>query len=263
MQLPLCSLLLAAHAVRRAGAFAPLLAVPSRALSVPSLRMAETDVEALMAKVRALREAAKAGEDELQSDLFQKKKTKNDATDLIVDQLFPTAGEGGTAALAARLRERKLAAGMLVQVVERIHEREVAARGLEHVETAVKKDQVTFERVAKEDEAELARVRGLVDRLIVAAEVLDKEFLAGKGNEKITNADMTHWGGGNTAGLLKEKAQLLGREHDPQFVKRQQEFFDAATRTHTRDEFHQDSWQDSWKTVDESSLKKKDKKKKK
>ena len=74
-------------------------------------------------------------------------------------------------------------------------------------------------------------------------------------------ADLTHWGGGKTADLLRDKLRVLGREHSEQFKKRQQEFFDAATRTHSRDEFHEDSWQDSWKTVDERSLKKKDDKK--
>lgn len=142
-----------------------------------------------------------------------------------------------------------------------MHQREMAAKGLEHVETAAKGDQVAFERVAKEDEVELAKVAGLVDRLIAAAEVLDKEFLKEQGNEKISNADMTHWGGGDTASLLRDKARDLRREHSAQFQKRQQEFFDAAKRTHSRDEFHEDSWQDSWKKVDESSLKKKDKKK--
>ena len=212
-----------------------------------------------MAKVRALREAAKADEDELQSNLFQKKKTKDDATDLIITQLFPSEEDDGTGALCERLRKKRLASSMLVQIVERIHEREIAARGLEHVEQSVKQDKITFERVAKEDVVELAKVQGLVTRLIEVAEVLDKEFFdeKSKGNEKITNADMMHWGGGNIAGIIKEKAKDLGREHEEQFQNRQKSFFDAATRTHTRDEFHQDSWQDSWKTVKEPRKKKK------
>lgn len=53
-----------------------------------------------------------------------------------------------------------------------------------------------------------------------------------------------HWGGGNIAGILKDKAKELGREHDEQFQKRLLAFYDAAKRKHTRDEFNSDSWRD-------------------
>jgi hypothetical protein len=53
-----------------------------------------------------------------------------------------------------------------------------------------------------------------------------------------------HWGGGNIAGILKDKAKELGREHDEQFQKRLESFYDAAKRKHTRDEFNSDSWRD-------------------
>lgn len=257
--LHLRSIVLAANACYFAQSFAPPSLAPAAFRSSSTQLEAGTDVEALLAKVRALREAAASAEGELQSDLLQKKKTKDDATDLIIEQLFPSAGDDGTALLCDRLREKRLASSMLVQIVERIHEREVAARGLEHVEHSVKQNKVTFERVAKEDEAELAKVQGLVSRLIGAAEVLDKEFFEAKsqGNEKITNADLMHWGGGDMAGIIKQKAKELGREQSEQFQKRQQSFFDAATRTHSRDEFHEYSWQDSWKGVEEKKGKKK------
>ena len=53
-----------------------------------------------------------------------------------------------------------------------------------------------------------------------------------------------HWGGGNIAGILKDKAKELGREHDEQFQKRLESFYDAAKWKHTRDEFNSDSWRD-------------------
>jgi hypothetical protein len=53
-----------------------------------------------------------------------------------------------------------------------------------------------------------------------------------------------HWGGGNIAGMLKDKAKDLGRAHDEQFQKRLESFYDAAKRKHKRDEFDRDSWRD-------------------
>ena len=78
-----------------------------------------------------------------------------------------------------------------------------------------------------------------------------------------SRADMMHWGGGNLAQLLRDKARDLGREYDEQFRKRQQEFFDAAVRNPdlSAGDFHEYSWQDSWKGVEDMKGKKKDKKK--
>jgi hypothetical protein len=101
----------------------------------------------------------------------------------MIAQLFPKNNakdddeNGGVCALCERLREKRLALDMLVRIVERLHEREVAARGLEHVEPSIHHDNVTFKRVAQADEVELRYVQGLVDQLIEAAEVLDREFI--------------------------------------------------------------------------------------
>jgi hypothetical protein len=53
-----------------------------------------------------------------------------------------------------------------------------------------------------------------------------------------------HWGGGNIAGILKDKVKDLGRGHDEQFQKRLESFYDAAKRKHSREEFDRDSWRD-------------------
>jgi hypothetical protein len=53
-----------------------------------------------------------------------------------------------------------------------------------------------------------------------------------------------HWGGGNIAGILKDKVKDLGRAHDEQFLKRLESFNEAAKRKHSRDEFNRDSWRD-------------------
>lgn len=187
--------ILALHA--RVAAFAPPL--PCRIAvenCVSALHAtAETDAERLLRKARELREAVKTGEDELHTALLEKKKTRDAATDSIIAQLFPNnpkdGDDGGVCALCERLREKRLALDMLVRVVERLHEREVAARGLEHVEPSIHHDNVTFKRVAQADDMELLYVQGLVDQLIEAAEILDSEFIRQKSecNGKIVSAD--------------------------------------------------------------------------
>ena len=118
----------------------------------------------------------------MHNTLIRRKGAQDAATDAIIQQLFPDndTDDGDGVALCDRLREKRLASDMLVRVVERLHEREVAAKGLDHVEPSVHHDQVTFKRVAQPDDEELARIQGLVHKLIEAAEVLDKEFIEQK-----------------------------------------------------------------------------------
>ena len=146
------------------------------------LATTDTDVDRLLQKARELRKQAASREDELHNTLIRRKRTQDAATDAIIQQLFPDndTDDGDRVALCDRLREKRLASDMLVRVVERLHEREVAAKGLDHVEPSVHHDQVTFKRVAQPDDEELARIQGLVHKLIEAAEVLDKEFIEQK-----------------------------------------------------------------------------------
>ena len=216
-----------------------------------SATQAETEAERLLRKARELREASQRAEDNLHATLIQKKTEKDEATDKIISQLFPSRGIDG---LVTKLRQKRLASDALVRVVERLHEREVAARGLEHVEPSLHHDQVTFKRVAEPNEVELAKVEGIVHELIEAAEVLDQEFVKQKrevDGGKITHAEMMHWGGGNIAGILKDKLKELGRGQDEQFKKRLQSFYDAANRDNHKDKerIEGKSWRDDdvWK----------------
>jgi len=251
MQL-LRSIILTANACSVAQAFAPPVLTSavhsySSPLVAPLHATTETEAERLLRKARELREAVKESEDELHSTLIQKKKTRDAVTDSAIAQLFPPDDDDdGVCALCDRLRRKRLASDMLVQIVERLHEREVAARGLEHVEPSMHHDRVTFKRVAEPDEAELGRIRGLVDRLIEAAEVLDREFIEKKSEcgGVVTHSDVMHWGGGDIAGIIKDKAKELGREHDEQFQKRLESFYEAAKRKHTYKEVDKDSWRD-------------------
>lgn len=247
-------IILAVNACSFAQAFAPILntvqPVQPSTLATALRATAETDAERLFRRARELREEVKAGEDELHYTLIKRKKTRDAATDSIIACLFPTAEDDGVCALCDRLRQKRLASDMLLRVVERLNEREVAARGLDHVEPSMHHDQVTFKRVAQPDEVELGMIQGLVDRLIEAAEVLDKEFIEEKSqcDAKITHSDIMHWGGGDVAGLIKDKAKDLGREHDEQFRARLESFYEAAKRKHSKDEVDKDSWRndDVW-----------------
>jgi hypothetical protein len=156
----------------------------------------ETDAERLLRRARELRNEVRSNEDELHATLISRKKARDAYVDAIISRLFPperNPGGGGGARddgndgairdLCDRMREERLAADVLVNVVERLHEIEARAMGLEHVEPSVHHDRVTFVRVARPDDVELNRVRGCVDMLIRAAMVLDEEFMSAKDTE--------------------------------------------------------------------------------
>ena len=46
------------------------------------------------------------------------------------------------------------------------------------------------------------------------------------------------------AELLSDKAKDLAREYDEQFQKRQESFYDAAKKKHSRDEVDERGWKD-------------------
>lgn len=205
-----------------------------------------SDAQALLAKAKALREQAEAEEDKLHSTLIEKRHCQNMETDSVIRKIFPRAVahssgsdssiDQNTMAVANRIDELKLSTQMLERVVERIHEREIAARGLEHVELSTHHEQVEFVRVAAPQEEELARVQGLIQRLIDAAEVLDNEHLK-KNAKEHHHADATHWSRGTLSKVLKDKAHFLGREHDEEFKNRLQEFYEAARKKKDYDSY--------------------------
>lgn len=176
-----------------------ILCATSATTELRAIGAAETEAERLLRKVKELRQQVKAGEDELHTTLIARKKTLDTATDSTIAYLFPTivvdddngalttsdGGNGnddGVCALCDRLRQKRLASDVLVRIVERLNGREVAARGLEHVAPSLDRDDrvTNFVRVSQPNEVELGKIQGLVDRLIEAAEVLDREFIEQK-----------------------------------------------------------------------------------
>jgi len=190
-----------------------------------------SDIELLLRKAKELRAQAEAEENQLHSSLIDKQSSQDLETDALIDKIFPL--ESTTAAIVAQCIERKrLSKDMLIRVVERLHNREVAAKGLDHVEPSVHHSHVKFERVALHNQTELDRVKGLIDQLIDAATILDERFFSNEAGEKVVmhNVDHTHWSTGELSKILKEKAKFLGREHDKQFKSRQEEYYEAARK---------------------------------
>lgn len=190
----------------------------------------ETEAERLLRRARELRAEAEQAEQQVHDDLVKKKARKDAQTDELIDQLFFTAPAN---ALVDRLRNKRVGLGTLEAVVDRLDEREVIALGGEHVEFKMVGDRTEFHRVAKKDEKELERIEGLIDQLIQAAAVLDKEFLAKKkarGESYVAHAEEEHWGGGKCAERLENRIREIRRERSEQFQKRMEEFREAQRR---------------------------------
>lgn len=201
----------------------------------PQRMTKEDDAQELLRKARELRQQAEEEENNLHKTLVTKKQEQAVQTDGIIDDIFPVhlpKGQAGIWKVAEVLEQKRFSAPCLERVVERLHEREIAARGLEHVEPSLHHPNVKFERVADVNEEELRRVQGLIQLLIDAAAIVDEKVLKER-HEKGTathHVDSTHWCSGELSKRLTEKAHFLGREHEEQFKSRLEEFYEAARR---------------------------------
>lgn len=200
-----------------------------------------SDAEELLRKARALREQAEADEANLHATLISKKQQQDEDTDKIIQKLFPVNldrandPEGCNQKIASIIETERFSVSQLEKVVERLHEREIAAKGLDHVEPSLHHTHVKFERVsAKVDQDEMKRIEGLIDMLIDAASILDEKTL--KAEEKAQSegkkhqVDASHWASGRLSSTLAEKAHFLGREYDEQFQNRLEQYYEAARK---------------------------------
>jgi len=198
-------------------------------------------VEALLAKAKELRAQAEAEETQLQSSVLEKKTSQDSETDIIIDELFPSQkGSITVEAVAECLTKKRPSSDMLLRVVDRLHCREVAAKGLDRVERVKpsnQQSQITFETIADENKEDLTRVEGLIDLLIDAANIVDEDFLRNQlarrgenGKVVMHSVDYTHWSSGELSKVLREKAKFLGREYDTQFKNRREEYYEAARK---------------------------------
>lgn len=193
---------------------------------------APSDIEKLLEKARQLRAEAEAQEEKIHTNLLSKKEERNAETDNLIAGIFqqnaPSLDE-----VVDYLRTKRFSSDKLLKIVDRLHEREITAKGIEHVEKS-HHGHSSFKRVKEEkDDVELARISGMIKQLIAAVKVLDEEFLAeklAKGEKYNTHFETEHWNAGNCAKMLDDKVREMRREHDEQYKKRQQEFYDAQRR---------------------------------
>mmetsp|Transcript_41019 Transcript_41019/g.47945 ORF Transcript_41019/g.47945 Transcript_41019/m.47945 type:complete len:216 (-) Transcript_41019:173-820(-) len=135
-----------------------------------------------------------------------------------------------------KLRDKRLATDCLVGIVQRLHEREMIAKGLSHVEAVVgDSDNMDFELVSTTDEEEVVRLEGLIDKLLETSAVLDNEFREREsGNSSEKTADWSHYTHGQLEDTLREKANNVRREQSDQFKRRQEEFKESVVRKFNR-----------------------------
>lgn len=248
----------------------------------------ESDVERLLRRARELRSQADRDEQQVHSDLADKKARQDGHLDglighLLLQQGVPlvaaSAKKGATTAVAPpltkaevvdRLHSKKVSMDTLEKIVDRLDELAVMASGREHVRatsvdsnssSAVKgednnKGRVGFERVSHiKDVVEAQRLEAMVEILLEAVQVLDDEFKQAKlegGTAKakkgggggqtgsstssstsgsllysVSAAESEHWGGGQCAQRLRQRLQEMRREREDQYLKRQEEIFEA------------------------------------
>ena len=191
------------------------------------------DVEALLAKAAKLKAEAAAAEQALHTNLLEKKQGKNSELDGCIDKLFPQ-NDASIDGLVKRLKENHWSTDRLMEITKRLHEREITAQGKGQVAASLHHDHTKFNKVAEENPAELARVQGLIDRLLEAADTIDEEYLAAKREKKdqtyLNHLDLDHWTMGDLAGNLRRQVGELRREHDEQFQERLESFYEAQRK---------------------------------
>ena len=188
-----------------------------------------SEVERLLAKAAALRAEAEQAEHQVHSKETEKKKAHEEEVDKRIDFLFFDANND----VVAQLHKKRLSFDTLKEIVTRLHDREIKASGKEHVNLDVHQDRVDVNRVSGQvDEAELQKLDGLVEKLIEAVSVLDKELKSSKeksGNVFVNHIEDEHFGGLDSSKRLEQYYHEIHRAHEEQFLKRQEEFVDAQT----------------------------------
>lgn len=219
--------------------FAPV-AVSSRRIHKLAPLFASPEAEAaarLLQRARQLREEAEREGHALHETRLTDKDLHDEKLDGCIDRLFPTsnAKDEPVDALVARLKELQYSTDKLLEIVTRLHEREMKAKGIHQVEAYFEHNTHTgFERVSKADEEEALRVSGLIDRLIEGAEQIDEEYMkekrAAKKARHLSHTELEHWTVGETAKILSGKIGELRREHEEQFQARLHSFYEAQRK---------------------------------
>lgn len=220
-----------------------LLASPVKTRQENSVLFAEgstsqelSEAQRLLQKARQLKAEAEAEAQALHETLLDQKQVKEKQLDKCIDALFPPSSPNDIPALVARLKELKYSTDKLLEIIVRLHEREMKAKGIHQVEAFFQHDTHTgFERVSCEvNEAEVERISGMIDSLIAAAEQIDEEYMAEKRKSKnpkyLSHVEIEHWTVGECAATLSGKIRELRREHEQQFQERLRSFYEAQRK---------------------------------
>jgi hypothetical protein len=228
------ALVVVAHALETAS-FAPI-ALSNRQVHKSAPLFASSEAERLLQRARQLKEEAERETQSLHETLLTGKDLHDQKLDACIDALFPPNAQGESVdAVVARLKNLQYSTDKLLEIVTRLHEREMKAKGIHQVEAYFEHNTHTgFERVSKMDEEEAKRVNGLIDRLIEAAGQIDEEYLKERRTAKkarhLSHVELEHWTVGETAKILTGKIRELRREHDEQFQARLRSFYEAQRK---------------------------------
>ena len=139
--------------------------------------------------------------------------------------------------IAESLTKQRMSSDLLLRVVERLHQREIAAKRLDHDESSLQGSRIASKTTNTGDKEELVRIERLADTLIDAAQVVDDGFACAQ-NENKKGVVNSLWSTGELSKVLREKRNFLKQEYDEQFKKRRVEFYEAARKkediTHTQ-----------------------------
>jgi hypothetical protein len=189
----------------------------------------ESEAERFLRMAHKLREQAEQEEQQVHTQLHAKKTAEDQQLDHWIKELL--GHSKGDAATVDRLHEKLPSMETLERVVDRLHERHLIACGQEHVQAEISTLDAAFERVTyTKDEEEADRLNGLVESLLAAVQVLDEELQREKKGAPIAHAESQHWGGDKKAQQLNNRWRELRREHEEQFLIRQESFVEAQRR---------------------------------
>jgi hypothetical protein len=187
----------------------------------------ESEAEGFLRMARELREQAQHDEQKVHKELHAKRTAGDQQLDHWIKELLEHGK--GTAAIVDGLHEKRPSMETLEHVVDRLHKRHIIALGKEHVQSEISTTDAAFERVTHtKDEEEADRLIGLVESLLAAVQVLDEELQ--KKGAPIAHAESQHWGGDQTAQQLNNRWRELRREHEEQYLKRQESIVEAQRR---------------------------------
>ena len=178
----------------------------------------------LLSQAKKLREQANSDETQVHTTLLHKKRMQDEETDAIIQHVFLSNEHDPTSPLvtpkitAARIHSKRLSLPCLERIVDRLQFLESeAVQGRDHMQHSKKKKESTLLWMDN-------KIQPMRRLLLDAAQVLDE------GTEQDSSHQSCRWVAGKLYASLNERVHFLQREHEAQFRKRQEEFFQAAKR---------------------------------